>query len=189
MVVSFNMSSTTFDLVLSILGAIGSVGILQVILTRDSESVNKCRLLCYELKRLLDDLAEYTLYTERSIEWELPKIKEIKKVIEQLYLEKEGLAFTYHYLDHLLDQSLALFDKLRVTEENLEETVYQMSIELSKLWGQEARHPFKVSKLIEVQKYLYKSYSRRLLARGAYFLKSFVGSSQKFRERFRTLQF
>lgn len=142
---------------------VGSFGIVQVMLSRDAEAITKCRFLCFELKRLLEDFADYLTVSSRNPQNDLPKLKEIKKIIEQLYVEKEGLTFSCHLLNSLLEESLPLFDKVRRTDGNPANSPHFVASELLQVWGLELTRPFKVSRLPEIEKFLYKPFLERSL--------------------------
>jgi hypothetical protein len=152
------------DFIFGFLGIVGSFGIVQVMLSRDAEAITKCRFLCFELKRLLEELADYLTFPSRNSQNDLPRLKEIKKVIEQLYVEKEGLTFRCALLNNCLEESLPLFDKLRRTDGNPSNSPHFVASELLQAWGLELTRPFKVSQLLGVEKFLYKSFVKRFFA-------------------------
>lgn len=151
------------NFILTFLGVVGSFGIVQVMLSRDSEAVRKCCFLCFELKRLLEEFANWLMIPSRDPQNDLPKLKEIKKKIEQLHVEKEGFTFSCRLLNTLLEESLSLFDRLKRTDGNPANSPHFIGVELLLEWGLELAHPFEVSQLPEIEKFLYKSFLKRSL--------------------------
>lgn len=153
------------DFIFGFLGIVGSLGIVQVMLSRDAEAITKCRFLCFELKRLLEELADYLTFPSRNSQNDLPRLKEVKKVIEQLYVEKEGLTFRCPLLNSCLEESLPLFDRLRKTDGNPSNSSHFVAAELLQAWGLGLTRPFKVSQLLGIEKFLYKSFVKRFFTR------------------------
>lgn len=151
------------DFIFGFLGIVGSFGIVQVMLSRDAEAITKCRFQSFELKRLLEELTDYLTFPSRNPQNDLPRLKEVKKVIEQLYVEKEGLTFKCPLLNSCLEESLPLFDKLRRTDGNPSNSPHFVASELLQVWRLELMRPFKVSQLLRIEKFLYKPFVMRFL--------------------------
>ena len=159
------------ETILGIVGVIGSWGIWQVMLSRDAEAITKCRQLCFGLKENLEDFAENLLNPTRNPEKDLPRLKEIKKIMENLCVAKEGLTFPSYDLNALLDQSFSLFPRLRMKDGNAANQPHFIASELNVLWGMELVRPFHFSKLAKIQKFLHQSFLGRFGSWGLAWIK------------------
>ena len=145
------------DFVSSFLGVVGSFGIVQVMLSNDAEAIAKCRSLCLELKRLLEELSDHLVSSSRNQQNDLLKLKEVKRVTELLYVEKARLLFRCSLLNSCLEKSLPLFDRVRKAGGDSSNSPHFVASELLQVWGLETTRPFKMSQFLIIEEFLYKS--------------------------------
>ncbi len=152
-----------FNLLNLFVGIVGSIGIVQVLLSNDITARIKCRTLCCDLKQLLEDFAGHLFCPSRNAQNDLPKLKEIKKVIERLDVEKISLFFPCQLLNKLIEESYPLFDRVRIKDGNSAHKPSFVGCELLELWGLGESQPSKFAKPLEIQKLLQKSFRKRFM--------------------------
>jgi hypothetical protein len=156
------MEQTATSLGLELLGVIGALGIIQVIFSRDAEATTRCRQLCFELRELFEEFLDELFISTRDSNKDLPRLKAIKKITEDLYIAKGGMFVSCHLLNQLLDESMLILERIRPRPGNAADKPHFLASELAVVWGMEiSPKPIRLLKIVQVQKFLHRSFFSR----------------------------
>lgn len=109
---------------------IGAIGwFLRALTVKDSEANTKCLHLVYDLKNLLEEMKRKLFEYNRIISCDSKKIFELKKLLERIELEKNGLTFSCHLLNQLTFQTLDIIRNKNGSEKNYG------TLDMLTIWG------------------------------------------------------
>lgn len=102
---------------------------LRTLTAKDAQAATKCLHLSHDLKNLLEEMKKKDFDYGRNLSYDEKKIFELKKLLEKIELEKNGLTFSCHPLNQLTSQTLDIIRNKNSSEKN-----YVVS-EILEIWG------------------------------------------------------
>ena len=133
---------------------IGAIGwFLRTLTVKDAEAVTKCLHLIYDLKNLLEEMKKKIFEYSRNLSYDAKKIFELKKLLEKIELEKNGLTFSCHLLNQLTSQTLDIIRNKNGSEKNY------IILEILEIWGYN-QEKYELTHITEILAFLSARFSK-----------------------------
>lgn len=112
---------------------IGAIGwFLRTLALKDAQSITKCLELTHDLKNLLEEINKKVFQYSRDLSFDAKKIFELKRLLDKIELEKNGLTFPCHPLSQLTLQTLNIIRNKKEAEKS-----YTI-LDIFEIWGYSA---------------------------------------------------